>query len=990
MKTFLEYVADDIISKYGTDLSKIAVVFPNKRASLFLNKYLMQIAQKPIWSPRYITISDLFRSQSTLTVADPIKAISMLYRIYSDHVDSTITIDNFWGWGEIMLEDFDDIDKNMGDARLIFSNVSALHAFDSVDYLDEEKRKILQQFFAEFSDSHDSKLKKRFEKLWNQLGTIYEEFRNALFSENLTYEGALYRDVAEQAESMNWQYDKYLFVGFNMLQAAEQSLFKSLRSLGKASFYWDFDNYYRDGDRQEAGRFIDRCLAKFPNELDSLDEDIYDNLSKEKDISFLTASSENIQARYIHQWLSQNDRIKDGEKTAIVLADESLLKSVIHYIPQDVAGKANITIGYPLYQAPITAFVENFLSLHLHGYNATRQVFTQKFVNYMLMHPYMRMLSDSAAATAEQLQKDRIYYPKASDLCNDEGLSMIFHPIDESRSEMNTILLTRLKSILKTLGEKSEQQRILNINTDGKDPDTATSTFEEQFTQESIFRMYNIINRLSDLVVKDSLQADPTTLARLLDQIVRQTSMPLHGEPAIGIQIMGMLETRNLDFKHVLILSCNEGNLPKGLSQSSLIPYSVRKAYDLTTVDNKVAIYAYYFYRLLQRSTDIAIAYNCSTEDGQTGQMSRFMTQLMAETDNSSTHIRHYALSARQQPADSTFKEVEKTPEMMERLSQRDYLSPSAINSYLRCQLTFYYKHIIGIREPDSDDIDDNRLFGNIFHKAAELIYRDIADPQGIITSNAIKNILSDKGRIGIYRYVDEAFSEELFAGRRPEYDGLQLINREAIYLYIQKLLRADSDITPFQIVGLEEKAYEKIIINAGGTKRELVIGGIIDRLDRVRRPNGTETLRVVDYKTGASLPKPMASVHDIFDTASIKKHSDYYLQTMLYASIVSRSAQPFSHNDRTSKALNTGGHPVIPFLFFIQKKDSNKEKVLYFYNNSTRTDIEDIKDFDGEFRQELTTLLEEIFDPSTSFMPTEFAERCDRCAFLSLCRSKA
>ncbi len=983
MKAFLEYVAEDIIRKHGTDLSEVAVVFPNKRASLFMNRYLLNVAGKPLWSPHYITISELFRSQTDLTVADKIKSVCMLYRTYKQYVTNEETLDQFWGWGEIMLSDFDDLDKNMGNADLVFSNIRDLHALDSVAYLDEKERETLKRFFAEFTDGHDTRLKQRFEHLWNKLANIYHDFNAAMLKEDLAYEGAVYRRVAETADALQWRYKKYTFVGFNMIQKVEQTLFKSLKDKGLACFYWDFDDYYLGNSSQEAGRFIEKWLVKYPNELDIKDREVYDNFSQEKDITFLSAATENIQARYISQWLEDNGRMKDGETTAIVLADETLLKSVIHCLPKEMSGKMNITVGFPLSQSPVTALVENFLALHLHGYNVQQQVFMQKFVTALLRHPYMHLLSEKAAELSQTLIRERVFFPNKEHLCLDEGLSLLFEPVDCNRSEMNAVFVERLLAILAVIGKNSEKQRIEDLAAEGRDPEKELPAYEQQFLQESVFRMYNIMNRLNDLIKVGDLAVDPATLLRLTDQIIQQTTMPFHGEPAAGIQIMGVLETRNLDFDHLLVLSCNEGNLPKGINEVSLIPYSVRKAHELTTIDNKVAIYAYYFYRLLQRCPDTSIAYNSSTEDGHTGQMSRFMTQLMAESDPSSTHIHHGNLTARQSPVASARKNVEKDERVLRVLESMSSLSPSAINSYMRCPLKFYYNNVAKIKEPDTDDISDHRTFGTIFHATAELIYKNIQTPDGVITKEAIGALLKQRDRSTIQRFVDEAFSENIFRGHKPHYDGLQLINREVICRYIEKMLDNDYNIAPFSIVGIEERAYERMTFSINGENRELLVGGYIDRLDLVHTAEG-DVLRVVDYKTGSRTPDGMEkkTVEEVFNPENIDTcHSDYYFQAMLYSVIVRH--QNKASEDNATRALNPKLLPVKPALLFIQKSKSVQDPVLKLNGES----IGDIAKYETDFRRLLKQQVEEIFDRDVPFAATDKERRCDGCPYARICK---
>ena len=276
MKTFLEYVAEDIINKYGHDLSRIAIVFPNKRASLFINEYLARRAGRPVWSPSYITISDLFRSLSPLTIADPIKLVCDLHQSFVSCTGIDESLDRFYGWGQLLLSDFDDIDKNMADADRVFANLRDIHELDDITYLTDEQRTIIQQFFSNFSEDHNSELKERFLKLWSHFADIYHDFNKRLTSQGLAYEGLLYRNVVEHLEeSFDTQLipDRYLFVGFNLLHKTEQRLFKHMRQEGKAFFYWDFDHYYMQ--QQEAGYYISQYLSDFPNELDIQNDTIY-------------------------------------------------------------------------------------------------------------------------------------------------------------------------------------------------------------------------------------------------------------------------------------------------------------------------------------------------------------------------------------------------------------------------------------------------------------------------------------------------------------------------------------------------------------------------------------------------------------------------------------------------------------------------------------------------------------------------------------------
>ena len=386
MSNFLEKVAADLLKRFDNDLSRVAVVFPNKRASLFLNEHLARQAGKPLWSPAYITISDLFRSHSEWKVADPILLVCELHKCFTEATEMDETLDHFYGWGQLLLSDFDDVDKNMADASKVFSNVTDIHELDDLSYLTERQKEVLKKFFSCFSDDQDSKLKKKFIDLWSHLFDIYQDFRARLKEQGIAYEGMLFRDVVED-NRFSQGYDKYIFVGFNLLQKVEQRMFKRLKEDGRAFFYWDYDNYYLKPNPgnitfNEAGLHVLQSMSEFPNELDSDEEDLFDNFKKEKSIVFARASSEDIQARYVGQWLNEG-RVSDGRKTAIVMCDENILSSVVHSLPPTV-DKVNVTTGYPLQNALITSFINQFFMYAILG--------GRRLSQHLSMHPYAKLI----------------------------------------------------------------------------------------------------------------------------------------------------------------------------------------------------------------------------------------------------------------------------------------------------------------------------------------------------------------------------------------------------------------------------------------------------------------------------------------------------------------------------------------------------------------------------------------------------------------------
>ena len=995
MKTFLKYVARDILEKYGNNLSDIAIVFPNKRAALFLNESLARLTDHPIWSPSYITISDLFRKHSTLKVGDPIKLVCDLHKTFVACTGIDETLDHFYGWGQLLITDFDDIDKNMAEAEKLFANLSDIHELDDISYLTEEQKMLIKKFFSNFNDDHNSELKKRFLQLWSHFLDIYQQFNQRLEEQGLAYEGALYRKVVND-ENIKFQHKKYLFVGFNMMQVVEQKLCERLMKEGKAHFYWDYGDYYMQNNH-EAGHYIREYLKYFPNELNDMPphdlREIYHNFDNDKDITYISASTENIQARYVNQWLKEKKRYKCGKKVAIVLADEGLLQSVIHSLPTNEDIKSlpdysendqlsyNITLGYPLQQTPFYSLLQHLINLQGIGHPKHSNNYRLHYVLMALRHPYTRYISQNYSKLLSALDEQKQFYPTRQFLSmdGDEGLSLLFKDLGETatENEYNLRLIQYLLDILKTIGVNSKEQ-------------------DDPLFQESLFRTYTLLNRLQELIQTGDLAVDCITLERLIQQLIQSTSIPFHGEPAEGIQVMGVLETRNLDFEHILVLSCNEGKLPKGVNDASFIPYSLRKAYGLTTVDNKVAIYAYYFHSLLQRSGDITLCYNNATEDGQSGEMSRFMLQLLVESHHD---IKRLSLVAGQSTIRPTYDSIEKKQNTFIQLKNLKMLTPTFLNTYLRCEKQFYYKYVEGLIEPDEIDEDevDNKVFGNIFHRAAELFYQGLAsnnalttDNKGklkltrpiVITKEQLEQALKDESLV--YRLVDQAFREELFkvsaAGYHPKYNGLQLINKEVIARYIRQLITIDMRQAPFTILGLELVVKTGIEVETSIGKLSLTIGGFIDRLDAVAangNANGknlAERIRVIDYKTGRISTTHPRALDEVFNPSMLNKHTDYYLQSMLYSIIV-------KHN----KDLNPGQEPVSPGLLFIQNAGAEDYDPTLKMGKEL---ISSIDVYEEEFMKQLKVLIANIFDKDQPFRPTDDKHRCEYCPYAALCKS--
>ena len=958
MESFLKLVAADLYKHTEGNLAHTAVVFPNKRAGLFFNEYLAQESDSPIWSPAYVSISELFRSLSPWEVGDPVKLVCELYKIFRRETQSTETLDDFYFWGEMLISDFDDADKNKVDTDKLFSNLQDLrNIMDDYTFIDDEQEEAIRQFFQNFSIERRTALKERFISLWDVLGNIYKGFRESLASQNIAYEGMMYRHVIEHLDVDKLPYEKYVFVGFNVLNKVEHTLFTQLKDAGKAVFYWDYDEFYMKENRQavthEAGEFIRRNLRDFPSPLSG---ELFKNLSKPKEVHYIASSTENAQARYLPQWIRNNLTTPEKE-TAVVLCNEALLQPVLHSLPAEVK-HVNITMGFPLSQTPVYSFLIALLELHTHGFNFKSGRYTFQSVITLLKHPYTRQLTGQAELLEKELTRNNRFYPLPGELGKDEFLTRLFTPLSG-----NLNLCIRLSETLQQVAG------IYQANTSGTED---TDAFNQLY-RESLFKAYTTINRFRTLIEEDELTVQSETFRRLLVKVLSATNIPFHGEPAIGMQVMGVLETRNLDFRHLVLLSVNEGQLPKSGGDSSFIPYNLRKAFGMTTIEHKIAVYAYYFYRLLQRAERITLMYNTSSDGLNRGEWSRFMLQFLIEWPHP---ITRQFLEAGQSPQGTSPITVEKTPDVMRRMQSlfdvranpKAKFSPSALNYYLDCPLKFYYRYVAGLSAPDEVSAEiDSATFGSIFHYAAEHIYKDLTTHGKVINKEALETLL--RNEVKLQDYVDTAFKKLFFnvpQNEKPEYNGVQLINSAVIARYLKQLLQNDLRYAPFTFIASEMEVDEPIDIQTPKGVIKSRIGGIIDRMD-----SKDGTLRIVDYKTGGDADTP-PHVESLF--IPDKKRSNYVFQTFLYAAIMCRK-QP------TMK--------IAPALLYIHRAatETYSPVIQMGEPRKPKEAVEDFSKYEKEYRERLQGLLEEIFNPEKSFTQTEIIEKCTYCDFKALCK---
>ncbi|GHU67585.1 hypothetical protein FACS189413_02620 [Bacteroidia bacterium] len=944
---FLSLVANDLIRRFGTDLSEIIVVFPGIRASLFFNQYLYQQAKQPLWAPQYRSIESLFEGACEGQKGDTIQLIAELYesytQVYNAHHSepSRETLDEFFFFGEILLNDFDDVDKNLVYAQALFSNLQDLDALrDDFSHLSEEQIEAIRRHLGAFHG--ESALKNAFWNIWSLLGEVYTVFKNRLQTQNIAYPGMLMRSVVE-SETVEFPGRHYVLVGFNVLSKSEEALFKKLKH--KASFYWDYDEYYLT---IEAGRFIRSNIQKFGS---ALDNNLFNTfLSSEKKITFLASPSESGQSASIDPWIDSLEKEPSFTQadSAIVLCNETLLPSIMHSISPQKVENVNITMGFPITQTAICSFLQVLTEMQTKAYRVADQSFWYRYVLPVLRHPYASLVFPEVGEIEKEITQNNIFYPSAKQLRD---------PLLFAYASTTLDLARYLLEIIQKVGQSYENE--------------AENTYTGLY-QESIFRAYQTVNRLYGLLSSGKLQLEKTTFLRLLRKLLSTVQIPFHGEPVKGLQIMGVLETRTLDFDNLLIFNMNEGFMPATNNDNTFVPQFLRTHFGMSAIDHQDSVFAYYFYRLIQRAQNITLVY--TTDKSQTGksEISRFLLQLLVEPKLKGK-IERFALQSNIQPIHSEAVIIEKDNILIEKIKQQYdlntnpeayRLSPTALNTYINCSYKFYLEYIEGLRDREETvDELDNSIFGSIFHRAAEYLYKEI------IANNSLPFTIYKEHFSGyleyphkIERIVLQAFEQEYFKNRKADksdFNGEQLINFHVICKLLERLLQFDRQRAPFTILGLEYPVKEEFSLKSKNIR--LHIGGIIDRLEE---KDGTRI--ILDYKTGGKA-KEIKTLEDLF--IAKPNRAAHIFQTFVYASALLQRPD-FQY-------------PIVPALLYIQQANQADYSPVVRYDKQP---VEDFRELNDNFQALLMDAIREIFDSAHPFSQTEIAENCRYCDFRAMC----
>ncbi len=925
MQTFLSNISRHFLSK-DIDLDNHLFILPNIRSKIFLKNEFIKDFQKTSFLPEIYSFEEFINSFSKFQKIDNISLIFEFYNLYKqNNLHKNIeSIDEFSKWATTLLQDFNDIDINLADTNKIF------------DYLVDTKR--LEKLFL--SEENQTEITKKYFNFIESIKYYHQALYKVLKENKIAYQGLIYREIINDLEEIikEIKNKKIIFVGFNALNKAEEKIITEFLNNTDADIYWDADSsYLKQGN--SAGTF----MRTYKNSWNYFKTNEFlwslDHLKKEKNIEIIGASKIISQVKYMSEiLLNLEDKKNDYQNTALVLADENLLPVVLNSLPKNVKN-VNITMGYPLKNTAITSLFDQFFKLYLNKRNLHNKntFYFKDFVRFINI-PFLRNIFDLKTFNTEiqkYLKKNvvEIELEVINDIINriTNGIDLKF-VFNFNENDINKSLkqIIKLIDILRAQGDLS------------------------YLDNENLFRFHTLFEQLIYLNNKDNSILDLETLYHLYKQLLKTENLSFRGEPLKGLQIMGMLESRVLDFENIIILSVNEGILPVGKTQNSFIPFEIKIKHNLPTYKERDAIYAYHFYRLIQRAKNVFLLYNSEAGNFGTGEQSRFITQLEISKETDALPNLKLTKKIINQKAGSDFKKlykIEKTDSIFEKLelfNKKNGFSSSALTSYIRNPIDFYKKRILGIK--DMAEIEESaayNTFGTIVHDCLENLYKPLKG--SVITEIDIERMKKMVDKEVKLQFGKHFSSDSITKGKNR-------INYEIAKKYINNQLKLDLKLIKagkkIQILDLEKSVHLEINIDALTFPVKLI--GKIDRIDKC-----DGTLRIIDYKTGKTEEKNLK----VNDWAALSTNYDLSkaFQVLMYALMYLKESYDFENNK-----VETG---VISFKNltkgFLRFNDEINHKKEYFLHQS---------DLDN-FKIQLENLINEIFDIKIPFEEKEIKQ---------------
>ncbi|MDR2910993.1 MAG: PD-(D/E)XK nuclease family protein [Bacteroidales bacterium] len=952
MERFLSNCAEYIYQKHHDELQELCIVFPNQRSGVFFTSYLQKQISGAVISPHIITVNELFSSFSQFQSCEKLLLISILYEIFKKHTKTTESFDEFYFWGEILLSDFNDIDHYLVNAENLFRNIADINDIDFIaDYLTQEQRTALEHFWENLNISNNREFHKKHIAIWDKLFNVYSEFKRVLAEKNMSYDGMKDRWIVENLEnnSLEFEFNIYYIIGFNVLNTCEKTLFKYLQHEHKVRFLWDFDQFYIEDKKNEAGFFMRENLMFFSPPSDFYFND--NNFECKKNIKLVAVSSVYGQAQEIPFFMKEthSDFKPEFDNTAIVLADESLLYATLGAIPKEI-GTVNVTMGYPVKNSVVYGFLLLLINLikNLKKDNNGNSIIYHRFVTDILNHQFLSEIEpEKTKEFIAYIKSNNRIMLSLNEICFSEFNRQIF-AIPENVADYSDYFLNILDSFYSLIKKQNPENKML---------------------PEFIFTVYSAIEKLKAAVrnvIDKGTEISLDVYFRLINQYLEQISVTFEGEPLSGLQVMGILETRCLDFENLIILGLNENKLPKTSTIPSFIPYNIRNGFGLPCIDEQNAMYSYYFYRLIQRAKNVTATYSVVREGINNGELSRYGFQLLYDSNQLPRQVNLDFLFANNPvPKIEIQSSVKVADELLAGITELRPLSPSAINIYLMCSLRFYFRHFMKL--PEQNEVKeeiDSQLFGNILHETIEALYRPFVGK--VIKQTDLETIQKDKVQIEnkITKAILKHYFKEKGQDEKPvEMEGKVLLIFENTKTFLKQLLKIDGELAPFTIESLEENYKTEFLIELNGISRKIWLGGKIDRVDRV---NGK--LRNLDYKTGYVYKLQIKNLEELFEK-DLKNHKKEILQALIYTYILSKN--------RTSE------ENITPVIYDLHKLfDENFSPEI----NWEKQDF-NFSEITHDFSQYLKGLIQEILSPENVFTQTQHNEKCRYCPYSKICQ---
>lgn len=949
---FLYSVAETYLQEFGNNLHNVRFVFPNRRAGVFFKKYLGQLIKKPVFLPEITTISDFIHSLSEIEKADHLDLLFRLFHIYNKHSGGKETFDEFYFWGNVLLNDFDEIDKFYVDAEKLYSNMVALKEIDaSFSGLEKEQEEAIKAFWLNFQEQKQPELKELFLKNWAILYPVYSNFKKSLLEDKTGYEGLVYRWVVDHLPLLENQDENktIVFAGFNALNHCEETIFDYFKNVKKAQFCWDYSNSPYMNSENQAVTFMKKYTKRYPQK-DTLKLEFEPIVN----INTLSVPSVTGQAYLSHHLLKDKLNLSPEEltKSVLILSDESLLINTLYSLPNEISA-LNITMGYPIKSSIALGLLNTLVKIQRNkrlSKNST--AYYSQNVQDLLQHEWIKLL-DIHGNLKHILRK-----------IVDQNL-VYWSPDQDNNNPLYNLLFLRKVSTSNYVSWVIEIFEVLldkQVNDDEQNDELEPENEDAigMLEKEILFYILTVLTKLSTQLKGFKEEISTDILARIIKRTVENQSIPFEGEPLSGYQIMGVLESRTIDFEEIIFLSFNERVFPRKSPDNTFIPYNLRKGYGLTTSEYYDAMYAYYFYRLLQRAKKVTLVYNTSQSGIYPGEPSRYLLQLKY-IYRAAIQEQNIALPFGTKSTSEITIADNGTKNLLNKykINEKKYLSASALNTYIDCGLKFYFTYIKGLKEEDQVEEEiDQRVFGSIYHEAIEKLYEPYENQE---ISNEILQQLIHSPKID--DHLKRAMAKYYFKVEieKVEIRGQFLIIFNVLKKYIKKTLETDIQFTPF----IYKKGEEKIVLSHTlKNKSTLYLGGFIDRVDEVN-----SYTRIIDYKTGSAIKSEMSftEIEQIFTPH--KRRPKYVFQTLFYMVLYKKK---YPH-------LITK-----PGIYFL--RNLYKDFHWAVTQKSGKVEIDSNSPFLEEFENYLNLLLEELFSGKAEFKQTEVVENCAYCSFKTIC----